>query len=491
MKTLEEILALTDENAKIGYLKQRKQPMPKVDELRKQWDPGQHEVHDKKIREDGKLLVSEAKTTTMPDGTIVHHEAVYKDDPVNRISIPLEQDIVNIHTAFTVGQDPAINCTPNDEKEQGLLDIVKAINRINKMRYNNKRIARSWFAEQEVAEYWYAVEDTGFWRRIQSRIKKVLGYGSYDKNKLRCVIWSPFRGDALYPFYDASGDYVALSRQYTIHDQYANTDVTYFMTITDRMVYKWRQDAGNWTYLPNESFAHGFPKNPTIYSYRHESLCNKIQPIRIRIEKLLSDFADCIDTVFFPYLILEGDLEGAPQKVGKNRMIKVENQGKVYYLNLDQVGSAAQTELNSLLDLAYQMTNTARLSFDALKGLGDVPSGRAFDFLFMGTRLAVDNHAEVLGEHLQRRYNFLASAIAALNPAYEEAARTIDMDVEIQPFTIDDLEEKVRIAVEACGQPIASLRTGVMLAGIVDNVDDQVKEIEEEKRSQMVSNKKE
>ena len=106
----------------------------------------------------------------------------------------------------------------------------------------------------------------------------------------------------------------------------------------------------------------------------------------------------------------------------------------------------------------------------------------------MGTELAVDNHAEIVGEYLQRRYNFLASAVSSLNPAYEDAANTIDMDVEIQPFSIDDLQEKVRVATEACGQPVASLRTGVMLAGIVDNIDDEVREIEESKTQQSASN---
>ena len=349
------------------------------------------------------------------------------------------------------------------------------------MRYNNKRIVRSWFCEQDVAEYWYAVKDNGFWARVKAKTKNILGFKGSDQYKLRCTIWSPFRGDALYPFFDANGDYVALSRAYTIKDNESEAAIQYFMTVTSTKVYTWRLDAGTWTVIPEQTFAHGFKKNPTIYMHRNVSLCHNIQTVRRRIETLLSNYADCVDMVFFPDLVLEGDIEGLPRKVGKNRMIGLANGGKVYYLNLEQVGGAAKIELENLFNVAYQMTNTPRLSLDNLKGLGSVPSGRAFDFLFMGTELEVDNHSEIVGEYLQRRYNFLASAIASLNPAYEDAANTIDMDVEIQPFNIDDLEEKVRIATEACGQPIASLRTGVMLAGIVDNIDDEVSEIEAKK----------
>lgn len=489
MKTLEEILAMSDESAKIELLKtQRKTPMPRVGELMKEWNPDMHEVNDKNLRKDGELLVSEEKDVTNSDGTVTHHAAVYEPDPVNRISIPLEQDIVNIHTAFTVGKDPNVNCTPNDEAEKSLLQIIKSVVRKNKMRYNNKRIVRSLFCEQDVAEYWYAVKDNGFWTRAKAKIKGLLGYKNSDKYKLRCAIWSPFRGDALYPFFDANGDYVALSRAYTIKDNETKMEVQYFMTVTSTNVYTWRLDAGAWTPIPEMTFAHGFKKNPTMYMHRNISLCHNIQAIRRRIEELLSNYADCVDMVFFPNLIVEGDLEGLPQKVGKNRMIQIQNSGKVYYLNLEQVGGAAKVELENLLDMAYQLTNTPRLSLDNMKGLGSVPSGRAFDFLFMGTQLAVDNHAEIVGEYLQRRYNFLASAIGSLNPAYEDAANTIDIDVEIQPFNIDDLEEKVRIATEACGQPVASLRTGVMLAGIVDNIDDEVREIEESKTQQSANN---
>ena len=106
----------------------------------------------------------------------------------------------------------------------------------------------------------------------------------------------------------------------------------------------------------------------------------------------------------------------------------------------------------------------------------------------MGTNLAVDNHAEVIGEHIQRRYNFLISAVASLNAEYTKASQTIDVETEIQPYTIEDLAEKIKNATDACGKPVASLKTGVMMAGLVDNVADEMKEIEEEKLSQSINN---
>lgn len=476
MKTLNEILALPSEDDKIYYLKNRKTPAPDVHELLKDWDPDRHDVMDKNMRPDSKVVSEDARIDSVTGKSI---PAKYKRDdvaPTNRIMLPLEQDITNIHTAWTVGKDPKINCKPNNDEEKELLAIVNSVTRKNKMRYNNKRIVRSWLSETEVAEYWYVVKDEGFWRRILSQVKKAFGGEIIPRFKLRCAVWSPFRGDKLYPLFDESGDYIALSREYSIKD-IDGTEVVYFMTVTNEKVYRWRKDS-SWTLV--SEFKHGFSKNPTIYSWRPKPLCHNIKPIRDRLERLMSNFADCIDRCFFPYLILEGELKGVPQQSGKNRLIKITNGGKVYYLNWDQSSEAVRLELDGLWNKAYQLTNTPQLSLEALKGLGDVPSGKAFQFLFMGTNLAVDNHAEVVGEHIQRRYNFLVSAIGSLNASYQKASQTIDIETEIQPFAIDDIAEKIKNATDACGRPIASLKTGVLMAGLVDDVDDEIREMEKE-----------
>ena len=127
---------------------------------------------DKEKYPDRKVLEKEAeKVYDEKTGKTYEVEAKYKTEPVNRISIPLEQDIVNIQTAFTVGTEPSIECTPVNNDEQKLLDAVKAVFKSNKIKYQNKKIVRSWFSEQEVAEYWYVVDDDSFWTKFWNRIK--------------------------------------------------------------------------------------------------------------------------------------------------------------------------------------------------------------------------------------------------------------------------------------------------------------------------------
>ena len=143
---LEEILALPDIGQKINYLKKgRKTELPDRCKLWDDWNPERHEIMvDKKKYPDRKVLDKESeKVFDEKTGKTYEIEAKYKTEPVNRISIPLEQDIVNIQTAFTVGTEPSMDCTPTDDDEKKLLDAVKAVFKSNKIKYQNKKIVRA------------------------------------------------------------------------------------------------------------------------------------------------------------------------------------------------------------------------------------------------------------------------------------------------------------------------------------------------------------
>lgn len=479
MNSLDEILALEDIDKKIQYLKKgRRTELPDAGALMADWDSSKHEIiTDKEKYPDRKVLEKEAeKVFDEKTGKTYEIEAQYKTELVNRISIPLEQDIVNIQTAFTVGTEPSIDCTPIDDDEKKLLDAVKAVFKSNKIKYQNKKIVRSWLSEQEVAEYWYVTDDDSFWAKFWKKVKTTFGGKVKPTKKLKSVLWSPFRGDKLYPFFNDEGDLVAFSREYK-KKLMDDSEVTCFMTITDKAVYQWDLAKG---YEERTVFAHGFPKLPVIYAYRSESYCKKIKTFRVRLEKLLSNYADCIDYHFFPLLKLIGDVEGFMGKI-KDRMVKLTGEGAdAQYLTWNQVPDTVKFEAETLTNMAYDMSNTPRISFETLKGVGKA-SGTAFRFMFMGAHMSVSNHAEVIGEFLQRRVNFLVSALGAINPSeFSKASQTIDIETEVQPYMIDDLNDKVTTAVSAVSGGIWSTREGIMFAGNADRIESELKEIEEE-----------
>lgn len=481
---IEDILAITDVDQKIKQLKQRRGSLPDVNQLRADWIPSLHQVIIDKVKyPNRKVLIEDAKTIyDDKTGETVVIPAKYEEEEVNRISLPIEQDIVNIHTAFTVGTEPKLECTPNDEQEKELIEIIKATYRKNKIKFQNKKIVRSWLSETEVAEYWYAVDDTTFWDKIWAKIQYACTGKIKPKRRLKSVIWSPFRGDKLYPLFNDYGDLVAFSRGY--NKTVDTIEYECFMTITQSDIYIWENKEG-WQLV--DSFKHGFHKIPVIYTQRKETLCNNIKPLRERIEKLLSNYADCIDYHFFPYLMLTGEIEGFTGKQ-KNRMIKFEGEGSnASYLAWQQAPDTIKLELDTMFEQMYSLTNTPRISFENLKGAGNALSGTAFRFTFMGAHMAVENHAEDIGEFFQRRTNFVTSAISSINSKYEKASNTIDIDVEIIPYMIDSLSERVKTAIDATSGGIWSKREGILFAGNADRIDEELKEIENENSIDEVS----
>ncbi len=479
--TLEEILALEDIGQKVMYLKKgRRTPEVNVSRLRADWNPDLHEIiTDKEKYPKIKVVVEKEKqewdeklrrNVTIPAKT--------KEVEPNRIAIPIEQDIVNIHTAFTVGTEPEMTCDPG-ESEKGIFEALKSVLKKNKIKYQNRKIVRSWRSEQEVAEYWYIATDDGFWAKLKARIASIFGKNK-PEGKLKSVVWSPFRGDKLYPYFSDEGDLVAFSREYKKRDISGN-ETTCFMCITADMVYNWELDR-EWS--DAGSFRHKFAKLPVLYSYRPEALCDKIRTIRIRLEKLLSGYADCIDYHFFPILMLFGDVQNFSGEF-KNRVVELTGDGaNAAYLTWNQASDPVKVELDTYFNQAYAMTNTPRISFDQLKGSGSALSGVAFRYVFMGAHMAVSNHGEELGMFMQRRVNFLLSALGSINPSLAKASETIDVDVDIVPYIIDNIDDKVKTAVSAVQGGVWSQRDGIMFAGNAARVDEALKEIREEQKAQ-------
>ena len=234
---------------------------------------------------------------------------------------------------------------------------------------------------------------------------------------------------------------VAFSREYKKKDL-DDVEIVCFQTVTATHVYQWENTNG-WEAVEEKSFRHGFKKLPVLYGYRPETYCHKIKTIRVRIEKILSSYADCIDYHFFPYLMLFGDVSGFTGKK-RNRIIQLTgDKANAQYLTWNQVPDTVKLELEGLTNRAYDLTNTPRISPQELKGLGNAISGKAFRYIFMGAHMAVSNHAEVIGEFFQRRVNFLVSALADINPSeFDKASQTIDIDVDLVPYMIDDIDER-------------------------------------------------
>ena len=97
-------------------------------------------------------------------------------------------------------------------------------------------------------------------------------------------------------------------------------------------------------------------------------------------------------------------------------MVQLTGQGaNASYLTWNQVPDTVKFEAEGLTEKAYALTNTPHISFENLKGTGNALSGEAFRYVFMGAHMAVENHSEEIGSFMQRRVNFLVSALVSIN----------------------------------------------------------------------------
>lgn len=93
---------------------------------------------------------------------------------------------------------------------------------------------------------------------------------------------------------------------------------------------------------------------------------------------------------------------------------------------------------------------------------------------------------------MQRRVNFIVSALGSINPTeFSKASQTIDIETELVPYMIDDLNDKVTTAVSAVSGGIWSTREGIMFAGNADRVEEELVEIKEEQaaKNEQIGNK--
>ena len=107
-------------------------------------------------------------------------------------------------------------------------------------------------------------------------------------------------------------------------------------------------------------------------------------------------------------------------------------------------------------------------------------SGVTFDYVFMSTHLNVENLNEIVGEFMQRRVNFLVSALGTINTSLEAASETIDVDVQMQPYRLENIVDKIDTAIKAKNGEIWSQERAITFVGNVDSVMDEIEQIKEE-----------
>ena len=453
--TIEEILAIAIEKPAeaVRQLKGVIDVVP-VAEYRDQLDPMKHKIFNKIYRPDKEVENDETKRKVKV--------------PVARIPLALQKLIVERAVSFLFGFDPKIKAEPNGPVEEALLKAVKNVLNISKSNSLNAEVANDLFSCTQVAEMWYA-----------TKLKENQNiYGFDSEFKLRNMVFSPLRGDNLYPFYDEeNGDLVAFSREYRV----TNLDgtFTYFTTYTDERIIHFdiTKDA---VIIPGKDLKNELKKIPIVFATQPNVEWYVVQSCIERLEDLMSNFADTNDYNGSPILFGKGSIGKAPGKTTAGKFITGTGESAdLKYVTWDQAPESMKLEIEKLYDIIFGFTQTPNISFEMVKGIGTT-SGIALKLLFMDAHLKVQTKRRIFDTYLIRRINIIKEWLCTVQPEFK-SAKYMHIQAEIIPYEIIDYKELYDyLNVANGGQPVMAHDTSVQMTGQIDDVKGEVEKIKKE-----------
>jgi SPP1 family phage portal protein len=464
MKVLEITGKKESQNDVISVLKSRRiTPAPDVKKSLQAIDPSKHKINDEVYRPNKRIKVDKDEIDATRDAVAEG----YRVEKVARIKLALQKLIIKRAVAFLFGNPVSFSAEPENENQELILRAMKRIFQDVKSNSLNRKIARAVFGFNECAELWFPVE------------KDVSNYGFKSKYKLRCALFSPAFGDALYPYFDDTGDMVAFSREFKRKDT-TDKETTYFETYTADEHWMWKSEQAGFVVVE------GFPKQiaigkiPVVYACQEETETQDVDSLIDRLELLLSNFADTNDYHAAPKIFIKGELKGFSKKGESGAIIEGEEESDAKYLSWQNAPESVKLEIETLLRMIYTITQTPDISFESVKGIGAV-SGIALKLLFMDAHLKVQDKREIFDEYLQRRVNVVKAFIAQFNTKLDADSRELEIEPEITPYMLTSELDEINYWITANGnKPIISQRQSVKNAGLTNDPDADFEQIQEE-----------
>lgn len=446
--------------SKIQPLFKKKESDITYEMIKDEYDVAGHKIFSKTDRPD-KVINKDTGNTT-EDGS---PQTIRTTVPVARIAVPLQETIVEQRIGFMLSLPVKYNMLSDNEDSRKLIDRVEYILDKNRMDYKNKDILRKQMSELECAELWYFVKAE-----------------DYDtKLTLKCRLLSPSLGDTLYPLYDEYGDMIAFARKYKLKEN--DKDIEHFDIYTALFEYRyinreaWKLDTiydvdGKPTPnpIPNK-----IGKIPIVYHCQDKAEWYKSQSMIERLEESMSNHADMNDYFGSPILAISGEVLGFSQKGEQGKIIELSQEARANYLQLTTPPESILKEQANLRELALSMCSTADISFDKVKGIGNL-SAVALNLLFISSAMAAKNKEETFSVNLQRRLSVL---IAAITNVIDTKLKPYVKDVKYKPtitvYMPQDIESILKYLGQAYTDGIMSLETTVEVNPLVQ---DKSKEVE-------------
>ncbi|MGP1500190.1 MAG: phage portal protein [Bergeyella cardium] len=425
-----------------------KRELPKIENFNKQYKVSRHEIFTNRSRYPDRQVV-----TDYYDENGVKQTSTITI-PLNRIGLPYQKKIVNIATTFFCGEP--IKYTNNNEDNEIYDAFIKVVEK-NKMEFVDKEILTAVGRFTECAELWYHIEEEN----------KYYGFSSAFRLKVKVLTPDIYN---LYPKFDDNDDLISFAREFKKDSK------NIFEVYTADKIIRYEREKDNWQLV--KEVANPIGKIPVVF-YKQENVeWEDVQTGIERLEQIYSYTGESNDRFAFPILVLEGEVQGqlANDKAGK--VLQVSENGSASFVAPPNANESLSKEIDRLERDVHDFTATPNISFDNMKGLGNMLAGSSAEFLFLSAHLKVMDKLAIYVPAFQRRASVIKSYLQVFNTKL--LGKDLDVKPIITPFVINNEAEFLRFLMEANGnKPIYSQKHTMERAG-VKNPDEMMKQISEE-----------
>lgn len=456
-KTLQEIFeAGRDANQILADLKKKTIVVPGWSKLEKEYDPTKHPV--------------------MTDLSYNSKEGTKgKDKKVTRVILPWQKLAVRRMGSLAFGIPVKRVYKPADDIQKTAAAVIESIYKRNHINSVNLERSKFMYASCEVVTIWYTQEIEG----------GTVYAGEESKYKLRCKNYSPMKGDALYPLFDEYDDMIALSVEYVRMED--GTRVTYFETYTADHHYRWRME-GSKAVPDMDPEPIKIGKINGVYGFRPLPVWEEQSENVYEAEWTYSYNGNYVRKNSRPNWVVFCDpqdkvrvgQEKDDPRLGRN-VLKYPANAKAEYKTWDQSIESIKFHTSELKANFFMGLQLPDMSMENMK---TTPmSGEARKMMFIDAQMKVLDEAGIWIEYFDREMSVVKAFAEKMFPKLAEAIRSLEVENIITPFTIREEGERITNYTNATGgKPVMSQRTAVARLGMVDDVDEEMKQIEDEEK---------
>lgn len=286
----------------------------------------------------------------------------------------------------------------------------------------------------------------------------------------------------MFPYFDDLGDMKVFVWEFKVTNK--EKSVTHTWVYDKTYVYKTTSENDEVKREP-----HGFDRIPIDYVEQENTEWHDATSLIDRIEVTLSKLCGSNDYTAHPMVKIFGEVQNAPEKDedGKAWMIPIkfdedgnEIKGDVDLITNPNSSDSVKLELDKLEDLIYGLTSTVNLSFNNVKGLGNI-SGIALTLMFLDSNIKASLNEGDNRTMIERIINILIGGITTTtNTKLASEASDLFYDIQFNSILPTDLKEAVETVSQAVTSGVMSKRTAVEYLDMNQNTEEELELINKE-----------